>query len=92
MLFRSQDEEEIRVQVPQSQFDFISALKNETGREFEFLKKIKFEGNSEIRAGGCLVETNFGEVDARVEQRIASLWETLKENLPRIKTKLVSNY
>lgn len=87
----AQDEEEIRVQVSQSQFEFINSLKNETGREFEFLKKIKFEGNTEIRPGGCLVETNFGEVDSRVEQRISTLWENLKETLPRIKTKLVSN-
>ncbi len=87
----AQDEEEIRVQVSQNQFDFIMGLKNETGREFEFLKKIKFEANPSIRDGGCLVETNFGEVDARVEQRISLLWDDLKESLPRVKTKLVSN-
>jgi len=87
----AQDEEEIHVQVSKGQFDFITGLKNETGREFEFLKKIKFEANENIRDGGCLVETNFGEVDARVEQRVALLWDELKENLPRVKTKLVSN-
>ncbi len=87
----AQDEEEIHVQVSKTQFEFISNLKNETSREFEFMKKIKFEANAEIQAGGCLVETNFGEVDSRVEQRVALLWENLKENLPRIKIKLVGN-
>ncbi len=86
----AQDEQEIRVQVSTAQFDFISGLKNENAREFEFLKKIKFESNDEIQPGGCLVQTNFGEVDARVEQRVVNLWETLKENLPRSKQKLES--
>lgn len=85
----AQDEQEIRVQVSKGQFDFINNLKNENGREYEFLKKIKFDPNEDIQPGGCLVETNFGEIDSRVEQRVANLWDSLKENLPRAKDKLV---
>jgi len=86
----AQGEEEIRVQLSQSQYEFIESLKKEIGREFDFLKKLKLEPNAEIQAGGCLVETNFGEVDARVEQRVALLWESLQDILPRVKTKLES--
>lgn len=87
----SYDEEKITVQVAESQFSFIEELQHKSGREIDFLKKIKFEKNSDISPGGCIVETNFGEVDAQLEKRIELLWEQIKENLPPQKPKLVSN-
>lgn len=84
----AQDEEEITVQVSQSQFEFLETLKKETGREFEFAKKIRFEPNVGIADGGCIVETNYGEVDARVEQRVQQLWATLSENMPKVKNRI----
>ena len=84
----AQDEENIRVQVSASQFEFLEELKKQTGRDFEFLKKVRFEGNPDIADGGCIVETNYGEVDARVEQRVEQLWQAVKENIPRVKDKI----
>lgn len=88
---QSYDEEKITVQVSDSQFEFIEELKSKTGREIEFLKKITFEKNPELQPGGCVVETNFGEVDAQIGKRIELLWEQIVEHLPPQKPKLVSN-
>src|SRR6185312_1613083 len=38
----AQIEEEIKIQVNPAQYDFWESLKKETGREFEFLKKVNF--------------------------------------------------
>lgn len=84
----SQDEENITVRVSQDQFDFLEQLKKQSGREFDFLKKIRFEPSPDVSAGGCVVETNYGEVDARLEQRIEQLWTALSENIPKVKAKL----
>lgn len=84
----SQAEENVRVQLHPSQIEFVEELRKQSGREFEFLKKIRFEPNSDIRRGGCIVETNYGEIDARVEERVAQLWEGLSEVLPRVKPRL----
>lgn len=84
----AQDEEDITVRVSESQFKFLEELKSETGRELEFLKKIKFEPGDDISDGGCIVETNYGEVDARIEQRIEQLWEALAESIPKVKDKV----
>ncbi len=86
----AQDEEDIRVRVATSQFDFLEELKKETGREFEFVKKIKFEPDASISEGGCIVETNYGEVDAQIEQRVNQLGTVLAESLPRVKNKVAS--
>lgn len=84
----AQDEENITVHVAPVQFDFVEELKKHNGRQFEFLKKIKFEPSEDVTAGGCIVETNYGEVDARIEQRIASLWSAMSEQMPRVKPKV----
>jgi len=86
----AQDEENITVRVSANQFEFMEELKKETGREFEFTKKIRFEPGADIVDGGCIVETNYGEVDARLEQRVAQLWATLSENIPKVKDKVAS--
>lgn len=84
----SQDEENITVRVSSSQFEFLEELKKETGRELEFIKRIRFEPSEEISDGGCIVETNYGEVDARIEQRVEQLWSVLSENMPKVKNRI----
>lgn len=84
----AQNEENVVVQVSPQQFDFCETMKKEAGREFEFLKNVKFEAVNEISEGGCIVETNYGEIDARFEERVARLWETMFESMPRVKDKL----
>lgn len=83
----AQDEENITVQVSDKQLEFIEDIKKNSGsREFEFLKKVKIEGNSNIQPGGCIVETNYGEVDSRIEQRLHKLWDHISEALPKVKS------
>lgn len=84
----AQDEEQVVVRVAETQHEFIEELKKHNGRQFEFLKKLKLEPSPDVSPGGCIVETNYGEVDARVEQRIQSLWSVLAENIPKVKPKV----
>lgn len=86
----AQDEEQMNVHVAPGQFEFLEQLKNEVGREYEFLKNIKFQSNKDISEGGCVIETNYGEVDARIEQRIDQLWITLSESLHKVKDRIAS--
>lgn len=84
----SQDEENVRVQLNPKQLEFIEEIRKQQGREFEFLKKLRLEPNPGIRLGGCIVETNYGEIDARVEQRVQQLWESIADLAPRVKERI----
>jgi flagellar assembly protein FliH len=84
----SQDDENITVRVSANQFNFLEELKNATGRDLEFVKRIRFESSDEVADGGCIVETNYGEVDARIEKRIEQLWIVVNENLPPVKERI----
>ncbi len=81
-------EERVSVQVAPGQFEYLEEVKKQNKRELEFIKKIRFEPNEAISAGGCIIETNYGEIDATVEERVNRLWETLIENSPRVKDKM----
>ena len=76
------------IYVSNQQIEFLEKLKVEGKVEFDFLEKVKLIGNDKILPGGCIVETNYGEVDAQIEQRVEQLWTHLKDNMPRVKTKL----
>lgn len=83
----AQIEEEVTVQVALAQFDFLENLKKETSREYEFLKKVKLIPNESVQPGGCIIETNYGVIDARFEERVAKLWETIGDSLYKVKNK-----
>jgi flagellar assembly protein FliH len=85
----AQGEENVTVHISEKQMSFIENLQSQKKVEFDFLDKIKLISNPEITPGGCIIETNYGEVDSRVEQRIEKLWTNLKENIPRVKNKIV---
>ncbi len=82
----AQAEEEVNVLVASSQVDFLEKMKSKLGREFEFLKRVKFQVSDQVTSGGCIIETNFGIVDARIEERVNKLWTELKQALPRVKS------
>lgn len=84
----AQIEENITVQVAPEQFEFLETLKKETGREYEFLKKVKIEPVVGISRGGCVIETNFGVIDSRFEERVSQLWKSIEENLHRVKDRI----
>ena len=86
----AQSEEKITVRVSPKQLEFLEELQKATGREFEFLKAVKFEGDETVTEGGCILETNYGEIDSRVEQRVEKLWEALVEAIPKVKDKVAS--
>lgn len=84
----SQGDENVVVRVAPDQFEFIESLKKHTERDFEFLKKIRFESDEKVSTGGCIVETNYGQVDAQLEQRTQILWDVLSEHIPKTKEKV----
>ncbi len=85
----AQGEESVTVHVSSRQIEFLENLKAQQKVELDFLDHVKLVANDDMTPGGCIVETNYGEVDASLEQRIQQLWKNLEENMPRVKPKLV---
>lgn len=81
----AQGDESITVYLSPSDFEFVEGLKDKLGKDFEALRSAKLEASDQIKSGGCVVETNYGDVDATIEKRLEKLWNALAEKLPRVK-------
>lgn len=85
---QAQAEENVTVQVSHQDLKFLEFLREETDKDLEFLKGLDFEANDSVVSGGCIIETNYGVVDATVEERVDKLWSSLKGNIPKSKDRV----
>lgn len=82
----AQADENVNVLVSPEQMDFLEKIKQTPSRENEFLQKVKFVASETVSVGSCVVETNYGVIDARIEERVAKLWSELKQAVPKVKS------
>jgi flagellar assembly protein FliH len=64
------DREDITVRLHPEDFQFMMEIKPEFLSNFDGIRNIVFEQDGSIRRGGAILETRFGEVDARLEQQL----------------------
>lgn len=86
----AQADENVNVLVAHEQLEFLEKIKQTEKRENEFLKKVKFVGSDTISVGSCVVETNYGIIDARIEERIDKLWAEFRQAIPKVKSPIGS--
>ena len=77
-------QDEMVLEIHPSMVQFFEDLQKNTGREYEFLKALKIEPNAEMTMGGCLIRTQFGQIDAQLETRLHNLWGHLHSVLPQV--------
>ncbi len=87
---QAQAEESVNVRVSNVQLEFLQQAKQNPQRDLDFLKNVKFEGSDSISVGSCIVETNYGVIDASIEERISKLWAEFKQALPKVKSPIES--
>jgi flagellar assembly protein FliH len=86
----AQSQEGVNVKLSQVDYDFVQTIKDFTKRDMEFMKKIKMVPSTEVAQGGCVVETNYGTVNAALDERIQNMWNALETKIAKPKEKLES--
>ena len=81
----AQADDEVTVLVSPEQIDLIDNLRKLSNRDFDFLKNVRLEASQNVMSGGCIVETNYGIIDAQVQTRVEKIWTELSQALPKIK-------
>ncbi len=79
----AQSDENILIRISNEDLESFKNLKDSLPKEIEFLKDASFEGQEDIERGGCIIETNYGVIDASLEQRVKKVWETLDAKKPK---------
>jgi flagellar assembly protein FliH len=70
--------EEIAIKVNPEDLEAARKIKTDIMSSINGLKNVAIDGDPSIGRGGCVVETNFGSIDARIEQQIEEIKQTLK--------------
>lgn len=86
----AQAEENVTVLISKEQYEIVDQIKKQSSKDLEFLKNIKLEASENITVGSCIVETNYGVIDASMEKRIEKLWNEMKQTLPKVKSPIES--
>jgi len=72
------DKENMTIRIHPSDKAHAEAFSPELKNLFSEIKNITFEEHSGIEKGGCMIETNFGTIDARVDQLENQIEKILK--------------
>ena len=76
------DPEKIKIRINKSDLQFI----NESGYRISGLtdnpEDVIIEGDDTISRGGCVIETGFGSIDARIESQLQAVGDLLRSEMP----------
>lgn len=70
-----QAREEMKIRINPKDFAEAEKSKNDLAKEVEDIDKVTFKSDPMISEGGCVVETNIGSIDARIETQLNAIRE-----------------
>lgn len=77
-----QKDEKMLIKISARDLAVIEELKSKSTKEFDFLSSAKLEPTEGLTPGGCIIETNYGLIDATLEERLSKLWQSLETAKP----------
>lgn len=80
-----QNSDTVVIKLSNDDLQFIESLREKMGKKLDFLQKVKLEGTEDIQNGGCVMETEFGVIDATLEQRVDRVWSAMEAKIPRLR-------
>lgn len=83
-------EEDVTIKLNTEDYKFLETTKEFANLPLEKIKNLKIEPMDSVGRGGCILETNYGVVDASIEKRVAKLWSLIDDKVPRVNTDLAA--
>jgi flagellar assembly protein FliH len=77
------DDENVRIKINPSDLSYIQNAGSLQFSDILAGSSVTFEADSEIARGGCLVETDSGGIDARIDSQLMVIEETFSEELSK---------
>ena len=77
-LSRVENPGKIKVKMNPADLQFIQDTKSQLAHFLDDVDRIRFEAEDSIRSGGCLIETDMGDIDARIETQLQAIEESFQ--------------
>ncbi|EEC21687.1 flagellar assembly protein FliH [Borreliella burgdorferi] len=78
VLKRVKDKTQITIRVNLDDLDIVRHKKSDFISRFDIIEKLEIIEDPNIGKGGCIIETNFGEIDARISSQLDKIEEKFK--------------
>lgn len=78
-----QTDERITVKLSPEDLYFLEGLQDKVKERIQNFERIQFSADEKVKSGGCLIETEYGSVDASVDERVERTWATLQSRVPQ---------
>jgi len=65
----------IKIRLNPADLDFMNEVKSQMPDLVARFDEVIFEGDTSIGDGGCVIDTNFGDIDARIEKQLLAVEE-----------------
>lgn len=78
------DPRNLTLRVNPADIDTVNGFQQDLCLADDFKTVLRLEADETIKRGGCIIETQLGDVDARIDQQIKVVEESLTAQLPQI--------
>jgi flagellar assembly protein FliH len=78
------DRDTVVVRVNPADLELAQELQGESMHAIRTIRHLTIEGDETVGRGGCVVESAFGEIDARIESQLAELEQRFRERYSQV--------
>jgi len=75
----------IKIRLNPADLQFIEDTRSHLSDFIQHVDHIRFEADESIQSGGCLIETDRGDIDARIEKQFQAIEESFQTQFEQIK-------
>jgi len=83
------DSDKIKIRVNPNDLQFLKTQKDQFAHLIDNMGSVSFKADETILKGGCLIETNSGDIDARIDKQIEAVDEAFKSELAKTDPQLI---
>ncbi len=80
-LAKIEDPGEIKIKLSPSDLQFINETQTQLSNILQNIDNVTLEAAENIQSGGCIIETDLGEIDARIEKQLQAVEESFRSTL-----------
>jgi flagellar assembly protein FliH len=82
-LAKVEDPGRVKIKMNPSDLEFIRNTRSQLNDLIENIDNVTFEAEEQIQSGGCIIETDLGEIDARIERQLQAVEESFHEAIQK---------
>ena len=77
-LAKVEDPGRVKIKMNPSDLEFIKKTKSQLNDLLQNIDNVTLEAEEQIQCGGCIIETDLGEIDARIERQLQAVEESFQ--------------